>query len=268
MKPELVQLAAQREEHGEPDERREHVAFLGDVVEGQHARGEQDAEAEERHGGRIDPQRRGGRPRAPTIADEGGERRSSRRGRAARARRARGRAAAGASGVDCHLGGDELVEEQRHQRHAGERRHRRGEQPRAEADLDAERAARSPRPSGLAAIAVSQSADDRLRLAMPENIRKRPEARRYVVARLRARRFGQREGERIEDAGAGGVARKGRRDERRPPGRCCTTGPSVDRPKTLTTTWPMRVPRPHFTTARATRNARTISRIVPFAKPA
>src|SRR5262245_51572011 len=33
-------------------------------------------------------------------------------------------------------------------------------------------------PSGLAAIAVSQRADDRLRLTMPENIRKDPSRRR------------------------------------------------------------------------------------------
>ena len=33
-------------------------------------------------------------------------------------------------------------------------------------------------PSGLAAIAVSQSADDTLRLAMPENIRNAPTRRR------------------------------------------------------------------------------------------
>src|SRR5678816_1453414 len=43
--------------------------------------------------------------------------------------------------------------------------------------------------------------------------------------------------------------------------------PSADRPKRLTITCPIRVPRPHLMTDRATRNARTISRIVPFANP-
>src|SRR5262245_60336009 len=44
--------------------------------------------------------------------------------------------------------------------------------------------------------------------------------------------------------------------------------PSVDRPNRLTIRCPTRVPRPHLTTERATRNARTMRRIVPLAKPA
>ena len=38
--------------------------------------------------------------------------------------------------------------------------------------------------------------------------------------------------------------------------------PSVDRPNRLTIQWPPRAPRPHFTTALATRNATTMSRMV------
>ena len=68
-------------------------------------------------------------------------------------------------------------------------------------------------PIGLAAIAVIQSADDRLRLTMPENIRKRPDAPATVVAGLGAAGFGERERQRIDDAGARGVAREGRRDQ-------------------------------------------------------
>ena len=44
--------------------------------------------------------------------------------------------------------------------------------------------------------------------------------------------------------------------------------PSVERPNRLTIQCPPRAPRPHLTTAPATRNATTMSRIVPLAKPA
>ena len=43
--------------------------------------------------------------------------------------------------------------------------------------------------------------------------------------------------------------------------------PSVDRPKACTTAWPIRSPRPHLTTARATRNAAMIRTMVPLANP-
>ena len=68
-------------------------------------------------------------------------------------------------------------------------------------------------PIGLAAIAVSHSAEERLRLTMPENIRKLPRRWRLLVAGLRAGRVGQRKREREDDAGARRVARKRRRDE-------------------------------------------------------
>ena len=51
-------------------------------------------------------------------------------------------------------------------------------------------------------------------------------------------------------------------------GRCCSRGRASSARRALTTGWPSRAPRPHFTIARATRNATTISRIVPLAKPA
>ena len=44
--------------------------------------------------------------------------------------------------------------------------------------------------------------------------------------------------------------------------------PSVDRPNRLTTRWPRRCPSPHFTTARATRKAMMMRRIVELANPA
>jgi hypothetical protein len=44
--------------------------------------------------------------------------------------------------------------------------------------------------------------------------------------------------------------------------------PSVERPKRVTARCPTRAPSPHFTTARATRNAMTMRRIVPLANPA
>jgi len=49
----FVELAAEREEHREPDVRRQDVAFLGDVLQREHAGGQQHAEAEKRNRGRV-----------------------------------------------------------------------------------------------------------------------------------------------------------------------------------------------------------------------
>ena len=67
-------------------------------------------------------------------------------------------------------------------------------------------------PSGLAAMAVSQSADESVRLAMPENIRKRAKPLPVRRAGRRARGLGHRERQRIQHAGAGRVARERRSD--------------------------------------------------------
>ncbi len=59
-----------------------------------------------------------------------------------------------------------------------ERRHGSGEQPLPEPDLSTPAPLAISVPSGLAAMAVSHSADDTLRLAMPEYIRNAPSRRR------------------------------------------------------------------------------------------
>jgi hypothetical protein len=87
-------------------------------------------------------------------------------------------------------------------------------------------------PSGFAAIAVNQSADDRLRLTMPEYMMNAPSAPARV-ARLDPGGVRQREGNRVEDARSRGVARKGRRDHRVEQ-EDRIREPSVDRPNTLT----------------------------------
>ena len=68
-------------------------------------------------------------------------------------------------------------------------------------------------PSGLAAMAVSHSADETLRLAIPEIHQKaaEPSARRIVWPR--ACRLGERKRQRKQHAGASGVAWKCRRDD-------------------------------------------------------
>src|SRR5215204_1104383 len=122
-------------------------------------------------------------------------------------------------------------------------------------------------PSGLAAIAVSHKADDRLRLVIPENIKKAPSRRRSgrsgdaPAASARDSANGYSTPDRAVLLGnAGAITASSRKIE--------YDRPSVDRPNRLTTQWPPRAPRPHFTTAPATRNATMISRIVPLPKPA
>ena len=98
MKPSSLSWPLEREEHGEPDEGREHVAFLRDVPEGQDAGREQDAEAEEGDRGRVEAERR---RRAPE-ADHAHERRGHDllvRARAGPSAASARRAARGASGV-------------------------------------------------------------------------------------------------------------------------------------------------------------------------
>ena len=122
-------------------------------------------------------------------------------------------------------------------------------------------------PIGLAAIAVSQSAEERLRLTMPENIRKLPRRRRLSspgfapAASASENASGKMTPERAVLLGKAGAMRPSTR-------KMLYDNPSVDRPKRLTRRWPIRAPRPHFTTERATRKASTMRRMVPFANPA
>ena len=68
-------------------------------------------------------------------------------------------------------------------------------------------------PSGLAAIAVNHSADDTVRLAMPENIRNAPTRGRVPVPGCGTHGLGNRQRERVEHAGPGRVAGKRRSDQ-------------------------------------------------------
>ncbi len=122
-------------------------------------------------------------------------------------------------------------------------------------------------PSGLAAIAVSQSADETLRLTAPENIRNAPRRRRSGRSGVAPAAIASDEasGYSTPDravllGNAGAMIASSAKIE--------YDKPSVDFPKRLTIRCPARVPRPHVTTAFATRNATTMSRIVPLPNPA
>ena len=116
-------------------------------------------------------------------------------------------------------------------------------------------------------MAVSHSADETLRLAMPEYIRNAPTFCRLAspglapAASASESASGYSTPERAVLLGnAGAMTASSRKIE--------YDRPSVDRPNRLTIQWPARVPSPHLTTAPATRNAMTMSRIVPLPKPA
>src|SRR5262245_47294424 len=122
-------------------------------------------------------------------------------------------------------------------------------------------------PSGLATIAVSHRADETLRLAMPEYIRNAPSFRRdgldgvAPAASATDSASGYSTPERAVLLGnAGAITASSRKIE--------YESPSVERPNRLTIQCPPRAPRPHLTTALATRNATTMSTIVPLANPA
>ena len=151
MKPELVQLAAQREEHREPDERRQDVALAARCRSSVSTPGrEQDAQAEKRDRRRVERQASRPMPQSATMPTNADQHDPSRRGVSGPSAASACRAAAGASGVARQLrarsAGRAASGMQRHARSSvGTRR---GEQPRTESDLDAERSARSPRPAG------------------------------------------------------------------------------------------------------------------------
>ena len=69
-------------------------------------------------------------------------------------------------------------------------------------------------PSGLAAIAVSHNADDRLRLAMPEYIKNAPSRRRSGRFTFAPAASASETASGIQHAGARGAAGKRRRDHR------------------------------------------------------
>ena len=181
-------------------------------AERQHAGGEQHAEAEERDRGRVDAEASPPRPRAPpsrgtctvTIF-------SSRR------QRPKAASACACGGRRLRRRGDlrrhDPVEHRRQQRHRQQRRHRRGQQPASRTRCRRRTRARSRSRAGWRPWPSATAPTTALRLAMPENIRKRAEPR----ARRRPGRApaasGQREGQRVQHAGARGVAREGRRDD-------------------------------------------------------
>src|SRR5206468_4669830 len=105
-------------------------------------------------------------------------------------------------------------------------------------------------PSGFDAIAVSHSAEERLRLAIPENIRKRPRRRRSSrpgfapAASATEKTSGYSTPDRAVLLGKAGAMRAST-------AKMLYESPSVDRPKREMARCPRRSPRPHFTTARA-----------------
>ena len=110
-----------------------------------------------------------------------------------------------------HFGSDEPVEDDRQQRHRAERRHGRGEQPSAEPDLDAEPAG----DLGAERVGRHRRQPQRRRHAEAGDARihqERAEPPPVRAIGLRAGRIGQRQRQRIEHAGARGVAGKRRRD--------------------------------------------------------
>ena len=179
------------------------------------------------------------------------------------------RAAAGASGVAVTSGADELVEQQRQQHH---RRRASAPRPRAATSRTPISTPNGLRDLGAERVGGHRGQPERRRQRQARDAREHQEARRARrrdgSPGLRAGGLGQRERQRVEHAGARGVARKRRRDhgvhEEDAVGRGRAWTGRTGSPRA----WPMRWPRPHFTTARATRNATTMSRIVPLANPA
>ena len=166
-----------------------------------------------------------------------------------------------------HFGREDLVDEERQDREADERRRRRRRRATSRRRSGSPSDLPISAPSGLPAIAVSQSADESVRVAIAaeHQVRAHLLARRLVG--LRAAALGERERQRVEHARAGRVAREGRRDdgveeedavaqaERR------TAEEAHDE-----VAEPLRRARTSRS-ARATRKATTMRRIVPFANP-
>ena len=85
--------------------------------------------------------------------------------------RSAARAAAGASGEAVTPGGYNRYRNQGKQQDRGQRRNRRGDEPRAEVDRRGRTASATDTPIGLTEVAVSQRAEETARLAIPQNIR-------------------------------------------------------------------------------------------------
>ena len=175
---------------------------------GEDAGGEQDAEAEKRDGGRIDPERCG-RPRERPCRRTR-RARSSRAARAAPAPRARlGRPAPRA------LPAARAISQKRN---GGIRAMPASVGTEAATSHDPKPIS-TPKVRAISAHRVGghRRQPQRRRQAQAGDAGEHQEARRGAVlsvAGLRAGRVGQRERQRIEDARTGGVARKRRRDER------------------------------------------------------
>ena len=183
--PELVELAAQREEHGKPDEGRQHVALLWRCrrasmtpVAEQHARGPRKATA-----GRVEAESSPAVPQSATMPTNDEEHQSFvARERPERGERLAGRGAAPRAWT-CHFGRDQTDRaERRHAAIAQQRRHGRRRAATSRTRSRRRAGARSRRPSGLAAIAVSQSADDRLEARHSRKHQERSEPLAVLVA--------------------------------------------------------------------------------------
>ena len=238
---------------------------LRDVVERDDAGRQKRAQAEKRDRRRIEAERRGRRPRARPCRRRP-RARSAPGARADRARRAPAwpRPAPPACAAPQARSRDRA-------RAAGAPSRRASAPTRRGAIARTRSRRRAPRaisvPSGLAAIAVSHSADDTLRLAMPENIRNAPTRRRSGRSGVAPAAFASEyaSGYSTPDravllGNAGAITASSRKIE--------YERPSVDRPNRLTIQWPPRAPSPHFTTDPATRKATTMRRMVPLPKPA
>ena len=117
-------------------------------------------------------------------------------------------------------------------------------------------------------MAVSHSADESAQAGDAREHQKAAEPRRPRSLWPRAGRLGQRERERIQHAGARGVARKRRRDDAIDE-EDAVGQPSVDRPKRLTTAVADALRPGRTSPPRAPPGTRaTMSRIVPLANPA
>ena len=174
--------------------------------EGQDAGREQDAEAQEGDRGRVEAEGRRGGPQADHPREGGGHDLLVRAERAQlRERPPRGPGRLRRRG---HLGRDDLVEDERQEGHRGEGRDRGRDEPGAEADLEAVAAGdlRAERVRGHGREPEGRR-DGQARDAREHQ--EAAEALAALLSRLRARRLGHRQHERVEDAGAGGVAGEG-----------------------------------------------------------
>ena len=207
----LGQLPAQREEHGEPEIGGECPALLGDVVEGEDARGKECPEAGERDGGEVQAQRPRHDPARHHegkgyrdnlfVATQGSQRPQSFSGGGGRA------------GCRAHVRGKQSVQHGREEEDRGESGHRRGHEPRAEIDLQAEML-RYLDPDRIGGRGGEPEGRGDGETRHPAEHEVGAEGTGLGVIRHRASTLREGEDDREEHAPAGGIARE-RRSNRR-----------------------------------------------------